>query len=396
MKNWLRRFVVGTVFGVAGVSLAHANEVGVTSDTIKVGVLGSLTGPAAIWGTGNLAGATLAFEQVNAEGGVHGRKIQLVSMDDETSAPKGMAAFSRLVDSEEVFAVVGPTSSAVGVPLLGQLKESGVPVFISIFSSPAMTEPSVRNIFRAGIINERMQGRAIAKYLVERQGHERIAVLRQSDEYGENGGRSVTEKLNEMNVKPVAVEVFNAADTDFTAQVLRLRSAKPDAIVIYGYPAASAILTRQIRELGIKAKIIGSNAATNQNYPAMVGPAAAGVELASTLVQLPEGDAEPMASFSKAFKTRFPDLARQERPGLSDILGYGGALNFIEGLRRAGPELSREGFIKALESFDGYASGVTVPTYFSDTRREGNDKVYILRIQDDLSRTIDPNAIEAD
>lgn len=370
-------------------------ETGVTDQTIKIGILGSLTGPAAIWGTGNLAGATLAFEKVNAEGGIHGRKIEIVSIDDETSAPKGMAAFSRLVESEEVFAVVGPTSSAVGVPLLGQLAQSEVPVFISIFSSPSMTEPPVRNIFRSGVINDRMQGRAIAKYLVE-GGSQRIAILRQSDEYGVNGGKSVEEKLRELGAEPVATEIFNAADTDFSSQILRIRSADPDAIVIYGYPAAGAILTRQIRDLGLDAKIVGSSASANANYPAMVGPAAAGVELVSNLVILPEHDVEPMISFRNEFRERFPDLARQDRPGLSDILGYGGGLTFIEGLRRAGPDLTRDGFIAALETLDGYDNGITVPTYFNEERREGNTAIYILKIQDDLSRVVDPTPIEAD
>lgn len=391
----MKSILLGVTMSMALLGLSAHAETGVTKDTIKIGVLGSLTGPAAIWGTGNLAGATLAFEQVNAEGGIHGRKIEFVSIDDETSAPKGMAAFSRLVDSEKVFAVVGPTSSAVGVPLRGQLSESGVPVFISIFSSPAMTEPPVRNIFRAGVINDRMQGRAIAKYLVK-GGSKRIAILRQSDEYGSNGGQSVASMLGELGVKPVATETFNAADTDFSSQILRIRSVEPDAIVIYGYPAAGAILTRQIRDLGLTAKIIGSSASANANYPAMVGPAAAGVELVSNLIILPEHDVEPMSSFRKAFQKRFPDLARQERPGLSDILGYGGALTFIEGLRRAGPDLTRDGFISALETLDGFDSRLTVPAYFSAKRREGNTAIYVLTIKNDLSRVVNPTPIEAE
>lgn len=395
MRSLVASIIAGVAATLLGASAAIA-EPGVTDTTIKIGILGSLTGPAAIWGTGNLSGATLAFEQVNAEGGIHGRKIEFISMDDETSAPKGMAAFSRLVESEEVFAIVGPTSSAVGVPLLGQLSESDVPVFISIFSSPMMTEPPVRNIFRAGVINDRMQGRAIAKHLVENGGYKRIAILRQSDEYGANGGKSVAGKLGELGIEPVATEIFNAADTDFSSQILRIRSADPEAIVIYGYPAAGAILTRQIRDLGLTAKIIGSSASANANYPELVGPAAVGVELVSNLIVLPEHDVEPMASFRKTFQGRFPDLARQERPGLSDILGYGGAVTFVEGLRRAGPDLTREGLIQALETLDGFDPGLTVPAYFSPERREGNTAIYILTIQEDLSRAIDPTPIEAD
>src|SRR5690606_15455185 len=82
---------------------------GVPADSLKIGILGSLTGPFAIFGSGNLAGATLAFEQANAAGGIHGRKLEWLSLDDESSPPKGIAAYKRLVGPEQVFAVFGPS-----------------------------------------------------------------------------------------------------------------------------------------------------------------------------------------------------------------------------------------------------------------------------------------------
>lgn len=374
---------------------ARADSTGVTDTAIKIGFVGSITGPAAIWGSGNMSGATLAFEQVNANGGVHGRKIEFISIDDETSAPKGIAAFNRLVQSDKVFAVFGPSSSAVGVPMKGVLASSGVPVLIPSFSSPLMTEPPMPNVFRVGTLNDRMQGRGIANYLVETQKFSRVAILRQSDEYGAMGGNSVVDRLKELNKPAVATEVFNANDTDFTSQILRVRAANPDAIVVYGYPAASAVVTRQIREMGIKAEIIGSSATSNQNYPEMVGKLGVGTKLVSILRHLPESNHEPVVKFREAFQKRFPELARQGRPALSDILGYGGALNLIEALQRAGKNLTREGFVKALESFDGFETGVSLPSYFSATRREGNTQMYIAVIKDDLSREVLPDAISA-
>ena len=93
---------------------SRAAEPGITDKEIKIGILGSLTGPFAIFGTGNLAGATIAFEEVNAAGGINGRKIEWISLDDESSPPKAIAAYKRLVDQEQVFAIFGPASSAVG------------------------------------------------------------------------------------------------------------------------------------------------------------------------------------------------------------------------------------------------------------------------------------------
>lgn len=382
------------VLGLLGASSAYADSTGVTDTSIKIGFVGSMTGPAAIWGTGNMAGATLAFEELNAAGGINGRKIEFITVDDESSAPKGIAGFNRLVQSDKVFAVFGPSASAVGVPMKTTMASSGVPVLIPSFSSPLMTEPMVPNIFRAGPINDRMQGRGLANYVVNEK-LTKIAILRQSDEYGATGAASVAGRLKELNLTPVATEVFNAADTDFTSQVLRVRAANPEAIIVYGYPAPSAIITRQLREVGIKAEIIGSSATSNQNYPELVGKIGAGTKFVSTLEHLPESDNPATKKFREAFQKRFPELARQGRPALGDVLGYGGALTMIEAIRRTGKDLTREGYMKSLESLDGFETGVSMPVYLSATNHEGNTKMYLAVIKDDLTRAVLPGVIDA-
>src|ERR1700733_13438145 len=147
-----------------------AEEPGVSDSAIKVGILGSLTGPFAIFGTGNLAGATIAFEEANAAGGINGRKLDWISLDDESSPPKGIAAYKRLVDQEKVFAVFGPAASAVGQALVPTLKASTTPSFVSLFSTPAVTEPPIPMLFRTGVMNDREQGSAVADYVVDSLG----------------------------------------------------------------------------------------------------------------------------------------------------------------------------------------------------------------------------------
>src|SRR5579862_1697160 len=113
--------MVSMPFSLVPLSASGAAEVGVTDKEIKIGILGSLTGPAAIFGTGNLAGATIAFEEINSAGGVNGRKLEWISLDDESSPPKAIAAYKRLVDQEKVFAVFGPAASAVGQAMVPTL-----------------------------------------------------------------------------------------------------------------------------------------------------------------------------------------------------------------------------------------------------------------------------------
>jgi len=372
-----------------------AAEPGVTDKDIKIGILGSLTGPFAIFGTGNLAGATIAFEEANAAGGVNGRKLDWISLDDESSPPKGIAAYKRLVDQEKVFAVFGPASSAIGQALVPTLKASTTPTFVSVFSTPAVTEPPIPMLFRTGPMNDRQQGTAIADYVVDHLGAKKIALISQSDEYGKRGGESITSRLGERKIQLASSEVFNIADTDFTAQLSRTIAANPDVLIIYGYPNPSAIITRQAKQLGLKGKIMGANSAGGRAYPKIVGEAAAGTQNILTLKVLPEGDDPAAVKFAKAFEQRFPDLARQGRPDLGDVLGYGGAQVFIEALKRAGPNLTQQGFVKALESLKDFENPLILPTTFSPTQREGNQSARVVEIQSDLSRKFLPIVVRA-
>jgi branched-chain amino acid transport system substrate-binding protein len=379
----------------AASSQSCAAEVGVTEKEIKVGILGSLTGPAAIFGTGNLAGATIAFEEANATGGVNGRKLEWISLDDESSPPKAIAAYKRLVDQEKVFAIFGPAASAVGQALVPTFNASTTPTFVSIFSTPAVTEPPIPMLFRTGVMNDRQQGSAIADYVVDSLGAKKIALVSQSDEYGKRGGEAVAARLTDRKMALVSNEVFNISDTDFTAQISRTIQAAPDVLIVYGYPNPSAIITRQAKQLGLKAKIMGANSAGSRKYPEIVGEAAAGTQNILALKVLPEGDDPAAVKFRTTFEKRFPDLARQGRPDIGDVLGYGGALVFLEGLKRAGPQLTQTAFVKALESLKDFDTGLILPTTFSATEREGNQSAKIVEIQSDLTRKLLPVVVQA-
>jgi branched-chain amino acid transport system substrate-binding protein len=335
----------------------------------------------------------LAFEEANAAGGVNGRKLEWTIEDDETSAPKAIAAFKKLGDG--VFAIFGPAASAISAAMVPAMRQSEIPIFLSVPSTPAVTEPMVKNVFRTGPLNDRLQGIAVADYALTKLRGQRIAVIRQSDEYGRRGGDSVIDRMKQEKITPVAEEEFGAADTDFTSQLLKIRGTNPDVLIVYGYPSPSAIITRQARQLGLSAKILGSNATSSRRYPEIVGQSAVGIENVITLELLPESNDPLAVAFRKKFTERHPDLAKQDRPDLGDVLGYGGALTFLEGLKRAGPDLTRAKFIAALESIQNFSTGLTMPTSFSATSHEGNKAARIVQIQPDLSRKLLPDVIAA-
>ena len=253
----------------------------------------------------------------------------------------------------------------------------------------------VKNVFRTGPINDRMQGEALGDYVVDELGGEKIAIIWQAGEYGQRGAEGVKTSLERKSMKPVAGEVFQITDTDFSAQLLKIRETEPDVLIVYGYGGPSATIMRQARQFGMDAKLIGSNATSGRNYPQTVGDAAAGIQHVITAAALPEGDEPKMAAFRASYEKRYPDLARQGRPDLSDVLGYGGALVLVEGLQRAGKDLTQEKFIAALESIKDYETGINMATTFSATDHEGNKAARIVEIQPDLSRKLLPVIIKA-
>jgi branched-chain amino acid transport system substrate-binding protein len=381
-----RRFIVmGLAASLVSLSLAGPAAAqrtpGVTDDTITIGILGSLTGPAAIWGSGNLIAGTMYFTKINEAGGVHGRKIKWIVEDDGSQPPKGIAAFKKLV-SDNVFAVFGPSTSAVVAAARPTLDASGVPTFISIPSTPRATDPFAKNVFRTGPLNDTLQGYLVADFAVGQLKGKRVALLSQSDEYGQRGADSVVKRLKEKHgVTPVAHEVFNVADTDFTSQVLKVRDAKADVLIVYSYIAPSSTIVRQAKQLGVEAKIIGSNATSSRLYPKVVGESAVGVLNVITVADLPESNHPTMAKFREEFERQNPTLVPQGRPDLTDLLAFGGAMVFVEGLKRAGRDLTREKFIAALETIRNFESGFSLPTTFTPTDHEGNKAARILEIQ---------------
>jgi branched-chain amino acid transport system substrate-binding protein len=385
MISTRRLLAVLLALAVGALALARPSDAqkapGVTGDTITIGILGSLAGPAAIWGSGNLVAGTMYFTKVNDAGGVHGRKLKWVVEDDGSSPPKGIAAFKKLA-ADNVFAVFGPSTSAVVAAARPTMDASGIPTFISIPSTPRATDPFSKNVFRTGPLNDTLQGYLVADFVVGTQKARRVALLSQSDEYGQRGADSVLKRLKEKHaMTPVAHEVFNAADTDFTAQVLKVRDARADALIVYGYIAPSATIVRQAKQLGVEAKIIGSNATSSRLYPQVVGEAAVGVLNVITVADLPESGQPTIARFREEFERLNPSLVPQGRPDLTDLLAYGGAMTFVEGLKRAGRDLTREKFVAALETIKSFETGFTLPTTFTATDHEGNRAARILEIQ---------------
>jgi branched-chain amino acid transport system substrate-binding protein len=370
----MKRLLVAACAALLALSLsAFAQQEGVTADTVTIGAHGPITGPAAYIGLGGRDGMMLAVKEINAAGGVNGRRIVVVFEDDGHSPTKALAAVKKLVEQDKVFAVFGVGGSNATVGAVDYMKEKGVPYYVSIASAPPVTWPHAKNLFRGGTTETARYGELYAEFLATNYKAKRIAIMSGREEYPRNEGDATVDKLkNWFQITPVARVEFNINDKDFTPQLVEVQKANPEVIAFFGNPAEAAIAMRQAKELGLKQPFfVGSNMVD----PSLVNAAKAsaeGVVGFSLIPYLPGSKADDMVKWEAAWKKEYPN-APAGRPNNFDLLAYGDMYVLAEGMKRAGPNLTRATLISALEGVQNYrVSPVATPRTFSTKHHIGN------------------------
>lgn len=227
-----------------------------------IGVATAMTGTGAATGQQIAAGVKLAVDEVNAAGGINGTKFKLLIEDDRTQPGGSVNAFNKLVSMEPAV-IVGPTLTTFMLTLAPNIKRSEIPVFTTA-QGAKVTEPETGGgwIFRAAPRIDTMI-QSLIDYATKEIAPKKAAILYANDEWGKTG----YEAFKKAGFKFDAVETFNFGDKDFSAQLLRLKSASPDAIVIWSsLPADAGLITNQLRQFMPATKVICSNSCAVDEY----------------------------------------------------------------------------------------------------------------------------------
>lgn len=276
----------------------------VIDDPVKVGLVLSLTGGAAFIGGYQQQGLELAFDELNAKRGV---RYEFVLEDDETSPERGVAHYAKLIDTEKVSVIAGPTLSTVGFAAFPDAEEAGVPAIG--MSTTAEGIPDLGDYIFRDSLSERVALNASIPAAVAALDLKRVAILYDGDdEFTSSAYRTMKEALEGLGIEIVGEEEFGTADRTFADQLNRVKAAEPDAVVVSALLAATVPLIKEARELGIVVPIIGGNAF---NSPVMVddlGPAAEGLIVGGAWnAQLrSEGNEQFVAAFTQRYG-RAPD-----------------------------------------------------------------------------------------
>jgi len=345
---------------------AAAEDVpGVTVDRILVGMTNDLTGPLAFIGQQTSAGARLYLQHVNEQGGIHGRRIELLVEDDGYQPARTVAAFRKLLDRNRVFCFAGNMGSSTTMATLPLVARERVPVVMPLNYNSRMSTPYKRYIF-AMDPSYPIQSWIILKYIaeVEKAESPRLGVIYQDDDYGRDGLQGLRAATTHYGIPIVSEESYKRGAVDFGTQVLNMKQEDPTHVILWTVNREGAAVMREARQAGWQPQFVGSLAAAGDKTLELAGVAAKGY-LALGVVDL-WSDEEKVVQYR--------DLREKEAgnaQSLSHAGGYGMAQVLVEGLRRAGRELTREKLVEALETLNEWHGSLLPPVTYSPEQHGG-------------------------
>ncbi|MCB1776230.1 MAG: ABC transporter substrate-binding protein [Candidatus Competibacteraceae bacterium] len=326
LKSGLLRIFLTTIF-FAGVNLANAAE------PIKIGTFLSITGPASFLGDPELKTLQMVVEDFNAKGGLNGRKIELVHYDTGGNAREALNFVKRLIRKDQVDVIVGGTTSGDTLAVMPEVEKAGISL-ISLAGAVEIIEPVRKWVFKVAH-TDRMAAAKIFEDLKKRH-LTKVALITGDGGFDKSGRAQILELAPEYGITLVADESYSNKDTDMTAPLTKIRATDAQAIINFGFGQAPAIVTKNIKQLGIDLPVYQSHGVASKTFIDLAGEAAEGVRLpAAALVvaeQLP--DTDPQKPVLLAYKKEY-----EAKHGAVSTFGghaYDGVMIAAEAIKRAG------------------------------------------------------------
>ncbi|MFC4948902.1 ABC transporter substrate-binding protein [Pseudonocardia sp. GCM10023141] len=346
----------GAAPAAAGTSGACADAQGVTDTTIRIGSTWPLTGAAAVGAAGSKAGVVAAIGEINAAGGINGRKLELVSYDDAFEAARSVANIRRLVDNDKVFAILGPSGSANLPGSYSYLQSKNIPLFGPVLPP----DPNLPNVYLLST-SHTDQIRVLVDHLAA-SGVRKVALIGQDNDLGHAVEKGITEQAALDGVTLVAKETLDPNSPDVSSAVLNARAAGPDALISGGDNAQTALILKQVHQLGWNVPVGGdstSGAPGSTNTVAPAGPAADGFT-ATGVSEFPTSTDPAVTKYRAAMATYAPDQATNSYA----LINYATSQVFFQVLRQMGHDVCQSGFQAAAEKISDVATGLIPPVTF--------------------------------
>ncbi len=345
----------------------------------KIGALFAITGPAASLGQPERDAARMLEEHINAQGGINGHQLMIVMRDTKSQQTEALHAAKELIEQEEVLAIVGPTRSGTTLGVVEYMRKSQTPL-VSCGAAARITTPAKEWVFKT-CPEDRHAVARIYEYL-QAQDISRIALMTVANAFGESGLTQLRAQANDAGIMIVAEEQFMDTDTDTTAQLTTIKGTDAQALICWDVGPATALVARQVRQLGVEIPLIQSHAVASRHFIEGAGEAADGVLLpAPKLIvaeQLPDDDPQKqtLLKYAADFRAKYG-----RDPDTYGALAWDAVQLIVRALRAAGPDRGR--IRDALENTTDFV-GVTGIFNYSPEDHAGltSDAFVMVRIED--------------
>lgn len=377
MKRYVVSFFV-LVVALACSSAQAQTAPGVTDSQILIGSCSALDGPARFLGVETIVGATTYLNHINAQGGVNGRKVQLLAFDDGYEPAKAETCFKRL-EKENIFSAgffVGTPTAAKYVPMA---EASKIPV-VGLFTGAEMLytplKHHVMNV-RASYYDET---REQVENLWNVLGIKKIGVIYQDDAFGQAVLSGLQAALKKHGANPVAMGTFPRNTLDVDKGINDVRPLNPGAVLLVGPYAPVAEIIKKAHAMGWHPLFLTVSFVGTEKFITEAGNDAEGTVITQVVPPYNRVDFPTVALYRDALKTYYP----AEQPNFVSLEGFVDAMVLVEGLKRAGKDLTREKLIQAIESIQNKDVGLgpRLTLKYSATRHKGFDQIYTTVVRD--------------
>ncbi len=336
----IRSVVVFCLFFILAAGTAGA------ADTVKIGLMAPLTGFAAADGLSVLNSVKLAVERVNAEGGVLGKKVQLVAYDDRADAKEAVGLARKLIQQDRVVGVVGGSYSTPSRAVAPIFQDDEVPFVAAYAVHPDITKAG-DYCFRNGFLGM-VEGKSAAFVAVNMLKAKKIALLTSDNDFGRTLAEGVRTYLKGQDAAIVYQQTYPFKEKDFKPYLAKIKEKAPDLIFASGYYFQTGPIVKQAREMGIKTQIVGEEGADSPKFLEIAGPAAEGFIITTNLNR---DDKRPeVQAFLKEYRKRYGI-----EPDMVGASAYDAFMIIVDAVKRAGgtkgPAVRKA--IAATRDFDG-------------------------------------------
>lgn len=354
-----------------------AAEEGVTDTEIHIGQWGPQTGPAAPWGA-VARGTGVLFDMINAEGGIHGRKIVYHMFDDGYNPAKTKAGVKELQESVGIFAWACGVGTACGLSVKDYLMERKIPWVGPAAGSLHWISPPEKELFAVYPLYY-IEAKALCNYAVDILGKKRVAIAYQNDDYGKNGLEGARKELAKFGLDLVAAVPVEKADTDMKPHVMALKKADADMVLLWVTPVHAVKILGTGTAMQFKPQWMSTS--TCSDFPLMytISKGLWKDVIVANFAELP-GSGDPLMLKYREAYSKF--AAKDERWGVFFYAGIGFVEPMVEGIKRCGRELTRERFVKEMEgiqNFKGIFGQISYKPYDRNDpmSRQGQKEVFL-------------------